>query len=535
MTRGMIVAPQPEAVEAGWRAFKDGGNAIDAAIACALMQTVVDPLMSGICGCGSLQLYLPGRGVHRMIDFHGRAPAAARDDMWADQIVRENPGGFGFAVTGRANDIGYRSITVPASLAAYHTAVSQFGQLPWGRLLEDPIRVADGGFPIRPHMYGWWTLAEDNGRALPVERLAFSVTGRRTYLDAADAPRKPGQILRNPDMARTLKRIAEGGVEVFYRGEIAREIDADMGRNGGLLSLQDMETCTPDVGEPLWGTYRGHRISTNPLPGGGIIVLQMLNILEHFDLPAIGHNTPEYIRVVAEVMKRAMIDKQAHVGDPKFVDVPMDRLLSQDYARTHAEAIKDGDMAVVPEFKGGVESKDTTHISAVDGEGNAVAMTHTLGVPSGVITDGLGVMYTGSMSLFDPRPGRPGSIAPGKARPTSMAPSIVFKGDDPFLVLGAPGGAHIAMAILQGILNCVDFGMSAIEAVSAPRFSSPGNALHVVNRIPRAVTDPLEAKGYRVVRNHKSYDYAAVHLIKIEDGRWSGAADPSRDGMALEA
>ncbi len=300
----------------------------------------------------------------------------------------------------------------------------------------------------------------------------------------------------------------------------------------------------PEDTEPLWGEYRGHRIASNPPPGGGIMVIAMLQMLEHFDLAALGHNSPDYIRVVSEVMKRATVDKDRSVGDPKFVDVPFERLLSRDYAAEQAAAIQRGEVAQVPRLRAetespdiespAIESRDTTQVSVADEHGNLVSMTHSLGMPSGAITEGLGFMYNGCMAVFDPRPGNTGSIAPGKARFTSMAPTIVFEGESPRLVLGAPGGTFIAMGILQTILNAIDFGMTPAEAVAAPRFCTTSEVIDVVNRIPRYVTAELEAQGYRVRRSYRGYHFAGVHAIGIVDGRWHGGADPGRDGMALE-
>ena len=534
MPRGMIVAPQPEAVEAGAVALRNGGNAVDATIACALVQTVVDPQMAGIAGFGTMQLYLPKLGVHRFIDFHARAPAQATPEMWKHLIEAEAEDGFGFVVKDNVNDIGYQSIATPGSLKAYHEALTRYGTLTWQDLLAPAIDYAERGFKIRPHVYEFWTRQEEFGLVDHVDRLRLTASGRRLYLNADGTPRRPGTILKNPDMARTLRRIAEQGIETFYEGEIAETITADMAANGGLLALDDLKGYRTEENEPLWGDYRGHRISTNRPPGGGIMVLEMLHVLENFDLAAMGHNSPDYIRVVSEAMKRATVDKDRHVGDPRFVEVPVAHLLDKGYARRQAEAIKSGEIARVPRYDASQQPKDTTHVCAIDADGNAVSMTHSLGTPSGVITEGLGFMYNGCMGVFDPRPGRTGSIAPGKARFTSMAPTIVFRSDEPFLILGAPGGSFITMGILQVILNVIDFGMSITDAVAAPRFCATSDVIDVVNRIPRFVTAELEAKGYDVRRNYRSYHFAGVHAIKIEDGRWSGGADPGRDGMALE-
>jgi gamma-glutamyltranspeptidase/glutathione hydrolase len=357
--------------------------------------------------------------------------------------------------------------------------------------------------------------------------------GRRIYLDENDELKKVGSVLKNPDMAHTLRRIAEGGADVFYSGEMAEEIAADMAANGGLLSYKDLKNYKTVRAEPLWTDYRDYRISSNQPPGGGIMVLEMLNILENFDLAGMGHNSPEYIRVVSEAMKYATIDKDNRVGDPLFVDVPFDELLDKGYAGTLAAAIRAGEKAHVERLNEVPESKDTTHVCTLDADGNAVTMTHSLGMASGVVTDGLGFMYNGCMSVFDPRPGRAGSLAPGKGRFTAMSPSIVFKGDEPHVVIGAPGGTYITMGVLQGILNALDFGMPISDAVAAPRFSTNSDTIDVCNRIPRFVTDELEKIGYPVARSYLSYHFAGVHGIRIDDGVWSGGADPGRDGMAL--
>ncbi|MCI0546758.1 MAG: gamma-glutamyltransferase [Candidatus Rokubacteria bacterium] len=534
MTRGMVVAPQPEAVEAGVEILRAGGNAVDAAMACALVQGVVDPLMTGIAGFGSCQLYFPARGVHTCIDFHGKAPLATRPDMWADRIEGEARDGFGFILKDRVNDVGYQSITVPGSLKAYWEAQSEHGRLPWAEVVQPAIAQAREGFMVRPHVHHFWTRRDGFGRADTVDRLRATPGARRLYLDPAGVPHDLGTRIRNPDLASTLELIAAKGADVFYTGELAHAIDADMRRHAGLLGLEDLRSYRTVRAEPLWGSYRGFRLATNPPPGGGIMLVEMLNVLERFDLRGLGHNTPEYIRVVAEAMKRATIDKDAHVGDPAFVTVPIDGLTDKAAAATMAAAIRRGEKAHVPRL-GASESPHTTHVSVIDEEGNAVSMTHSLGMPSGVVPDGLGFMFNGCMGVFDPRPGRAGSLAPGKSRFSSMCPSIVFKGERPHLVIGAPGGTQIAMGVLQAMLNVLDFDMAMAEAVAAPRFSATSDAIDVSNRIPRFVTRELEGMGYEVIRSYLGFAFAAVHGIRIDGERWSGGADPGHDGMALEA
>ena len=264
------------------------------------------------------------------------------------------------------------------------------------------------------------------------------------------------------------------------------------------------------------------------------MIQEMLHILENFDLGSMGHNSADYIATVAEAMKWATIDKDKKMGDPAFETVPVGEFTDRAYAKELAENIKRGEMANVVRYGQPEESKDTTHVTVVDEAGNAVSMTHSLGMPSGVVTNGLGFMYNGCMGAFDPRPGLPGSILPGKRRFTALCPTIVFKGDNPYIVVGAPGGTFITMGVLQSILNVMDFDMSMLEAVSAPRITANSNTIDVSNRIPKFVTDELVTRGYPVARSPFSYVFAGVHGIRIRDGKLDGGADPGRDGMALE-
>ncbi len=533
MQHGMVVAPQPEAVEAGAVVLMEGGNAVDAAIACALVQTVVDPGMAGICGFGTMHLLLPGRQVHECLDFHTRAPAAVHEQMWAESITGEARDGFGFFLEGQVNEIGYQSIMTPGSLKAYFEAIESYGSWSWRDVMQPALEQARQGFVIRPHVFEFWSKQADFGRVPMLDKLRFSATGKRIYFDSQGNLKRPGERVLNPDMCSSLEHIANHGAESFYTGELADSMVSDIEAHGGYLRGQDLRDYRCRHSSPVWTDYRGYRVATNPPPGGGVMVAMMLNILEHFDLRALGHNTPEYIHVVSEAMKYATIDKDLRIGDPEFIDVPVAELNSKEYAASLASKIKEGARAQVERLDSNNESRDTTHICVVDHEGNAVSMTHSLGMPSGVISDGLGFMYNGCMSVFDPRPGRAGSLAPGKSRFTAMSPTLIFKDDQLTLVIGAPGGTWITMGVLQGILNVLDFDMSMSQAVAAPRFTANSNVIDVSNRIPKFVTRELEARGHQVARSYLSYAFAGVHGIRIEQGHWSGGADPGRDGMAL--
>jgi gamma-glutamyltranspeptidase/glutathione hydrolase len=529
----MIVAAQAEAAEAGADILQAGGNAIDAAIACALVQGVIDPLMAGIAGFGSAGIYFPSDAVHQYLDFHSPAPAAARPGMWEHLIQGEARDGYGFILEGRVNDLGYQSICVPASLKAYHEAHRRFGALPWRDIVQPAIAWAEAGWTVRPHVEFFWSDPGTMGRASGPDRLAFTASGRELYFRPDGTPKRVGDRVVNPDYARTLRAIAEGGSDAFYTGEIAQRIARDMRENGGLVTAEDLAAYRPIWRDPLRGRYRGYEITTNHPPGGGLMLIEMLNMLEHFDLAAIGHNSPEYLRVVSEVMKRSTVHKDRFIGDPNFLDVPIEMLASKEKAAEMAAEIDSHEKAHVPRLNSGFPSKDTTQVCVVDRDGNCVTMTHSLGMPSGVITDGLGFFYNGCMAVFDPRPGRTGSIAPGKSRFTSICPSIVFRDGSPHLVIGAPGATQIAMGVLQAILNVLDFGMTMTEAVSAARFSATSDAIDVSNRILHRTTRALEAEGYEVIRSPQTFGFAAVHGIRIADGQLDGGADPGHDGIAI--
>ena len=524
----MVVAAQPEAVEAGAKMLRQGGNAVDAAIAAGLVSGVVDPQMCGIAGFGNLQVYLPSQNVHRCIDFHAKSPLATEPDQWEDLIVGETRDGFGFVLEGHVNDVGYQSIATPGSLLAYFEAQEMWGTKDWDQIVAPAIEWAEQGFVVRPQVAGWWHEGATMGRANNLDRLSHSKTGRDIYFRPDGSLKRTGDTLVNSDLANTLRTIAAEGADTFYTGKLAERIAEDMAANGGLLSADDLARYKTIHNDPLASSYRGVGITTNHPPGGGIMLLEMLNILEHFDLAAMGHNSVDYVRTVTEAMKRATVDKDNHVGDPDFVDVPIDMLLSPQHASVHAAAIADGERMSVERVA--YEPKDTTHICVVDADGNAASMTHSLGMPSGVITDGLGFMYNGCMAVFDPRPGRANSLAAGKSRFSSLCPALGFEGDQLRYVVGAPGGTQIAMGVLQALLNSIDFGMPMLEAVSTPRVSGTSTAIDVANGVPWSVSDALEADGYEVIRNPATQAFARVFGIRCDGGKLDGGADPGSDG-----
>lgn len=534
----MVSCPQPEAAESGIDVLRAGGNAVDAAVATALAQTVVDPLMCGIAGFGTAAVYMhggAGAATHEYFDFHAPAPLACREDMWASLLEGETKDGFGFILKGRVNDIGPQSIATPATLKGLEAMHRAHGRMPWHEVVAPAIAWARDGFFVRPGMHAFWIDEPSMGRVSNLDRLRHSEEGRSLYCRADGTAKPIGSPLSNPGLATVLAQIAQEGADPFYEGELARRMVEHLQSLGGLLTLDDLARFEVRRTAPLTGRYRDRLVTTNQPPGGGAMLLQMLNILENFDLAQMEHNGPAYLQLLSEAMKKATSDKDRHIGDPAFVEVPLHELLSKDGAARVAAEIRAGRRHSVERVNPGAPvPRDTTHLSVVDGDGNCVSMTHSLAMPSGVITPGMGFFYNGCMGVFDPRPGRAGSIQPGKSRFTSSCPSIVFKDGKPEIVLGAPGGTQIAMGVLQVLLNMIDHRMEMQQAVSAPRFSSTNNSIDVCNRIPRHVTRQLQSDGYEVFRNPYNYTIGWVHGVQITDQGLVGGADPGRDGVAYQ-
>jgi gamma-glutamyltranspeptidase/glutathione hydrolase len=527
----MIVAPQPEAVEAGAAVLAAGGNAMDAVVACALTQGVVDPMMCGIGGLGVMTVHDPRSGEQIVFDGLAPCPAAAHETMWTSLFEGECADGYGFVLRGAVNEMGRTASTVPSILRTFAEAHAAHGRLPWPALFEGAIACARDGWMVRPHVHAMMVVDDTPyGRVNTTEKLKLTADGARLYLRADGTPKRPGERVVNPELAETLGVIARDGTEAFYTGAIARRIAEDMAAHGGLITLADLAAVRARRVAPLRVPYRGRTLVLPPPPAGGVFVGEVLRILEHFDLPAMGHNSPAMVGVLAEAMKIAGLDKDAHVGDPDFVPVPLERLLGDAHTAAAAARIRAGERAEL--VRAGAEPKGTTTISCVDAEGLVVSVTHTLGVPSGVVVPGLGFMLNGAMNWYDPRPGRATSFAPGKRRYSSMSPLIVMEGAAPVATLGAPGGAWIGVALAQVLVNLLDFGMGLQEAVLAPRVSATSATLDLSLRIPRATEAVLAAQGYAVKRVPVPYAFAGVHGIAMWDGVLEGAADPQRDGYA---
>jgi gamma-glutamyltranspeptidase/glutathione hydrolase len=455
--------------------------------------------------------------------------------MWAETALRPNPDGWGYFVAGKVNDVGYTSVCAPGTVRALATMLERWGTFSWAEALAPAARIAEQGFGVSSHLAaGWQSRAAYPESCTLLDRIQANEEARRIYLHADGRPYAAGETLRNPDYARTLRHLAEHGPDDLYHGALARRVSEDLAGNGSFVTDDDLAAYQLREPEPVVGTYRGYDVFTAPPPHGGPTLLAILNILEGDDLAVLGHNSPAYIQRVAMAMKAAFADRNPWNGDPEFVDVPLEWMISKERAaewRTHIDGGHEIQVSfAVP------GAPDTTHLSVVDGQGTCVALTHSLGSSSGVITPGLGFMYNNSMVNFHPWPGHRNSIAARKSRSTGMTPTIVYKDGHPVLVIGAPGATRIITSVVQVILNVLDFKMSVGDAVHAPRFDCQGDLIKCQARIPEYVCAEVR-KEHPIRRLPQSHGgLALVHAIAVDEetGRLSGAADTGAGGMALE-
>ncbi len=522
-TLGMVVSNHPLASAAGAEMLAAGGNAVDAAVATLFALTVVEPMMVGIVGGGMAHLRLAD-GRHLVIDGMACAPAAATADVFRP-ISDTSPDYM--EAEGRANAVGVRSIAVPGTLAGWCDAAARFGRLPLADLIEPAIRLARRGFRVTPYL--------SNCIAECAEDLAADAQIARRFLPGG-RPLQPGELLAAGDYADTLSTIAAEGPGALYGGSLGQVCVDHLQRQGGLLTLEDLTAYRLIDREPVRGSYRGHEIFGVPPPSaGGVHLLQMLAILEGFDLRTMGFGSPESMHLLAEALKIAFADRAAATADPAFVQVPVDRLLSADYAAQRRAAI---DPQRALQWSAGVpastESANTTHVSVADRDGNLVASTQTINSLFGarIMIPGTGIIPNNYMYLFDPHPGRALSVAPGKRVTTSMAPTIVLRQGRPRYLLGLPGGLRIFGSVMQALVNLLEHRMTLQQAVEAPRLWTQGDELEVEGDFPEAAREALRALGHRVVE--VAHVGGGMNGICLEDdGSMQGAACWRADGTAI--
>lgn len=531
--RGIVVAPQPIAVEVGAEILRAGGNALDAAIATALAQGIVDPFNCGIGGFGTMLVHHVGTGKTAAVSYHGRAGSLAHPDVFADKVVGQIHGhAERYEVAGAINQIGYKSVVVPGVPAGFEMAHRAYGKLPWAVLFEPAIRLAREGIPLPGEVYYQWVDLTEPGHKPGLERIQATQACADVFAPGGQML-KPGQRLRQPDYAVTLERLAKAGAGDFYRGEIGREIAADFARNGGLFTAGDLAGYSAEIEDPIAGSYRGLDVLSTPLPASGVQIVELLHILEEFDLAQLLlEDEARYVHLVGRAMLATFADRARFLGDPRFVQAPTDRLTSKAYAREIAELVR-GEQPVTVAGLDYLESQHTTHVCVADAEGGAVSLTHTLGSASGVISPGLGFGYNNCMYQFHPFPGHPNSIAPGKSRLTGAAPTMVFRDRRPWLAVGALGGTRMPTAIVNTIVGIVDHGMSPVEAVDAPRFHAEGPWLEMESRLYWRLRERLEKLGWNLRPSKRGYDraFALVFAALADaDGSFRGGSDPRGGG-----
>jgi gamma-glutamyltranspeptidase/glutathione hydrolase len=519
---GMVVAMESIAVDVGVDVLKHGGNAVDAAVAVGFAMTATHPL-AGNLGGGGYMLIRMADGRTTFIDFREKAPEKASHDMYLDAAGKLT----------RDSIEGWRSSGVPGTVSGFELAQSKYGKLKWAEDMKPAVELASKGYPVS------YTLAE-------------SLKGSRTLAKYDESKRifqrdgkyyDVGEIFTQPDLARTLERISKGGAKEFYEGETAKILAAEMEKNGGLITLSDLQNYAAVERTPLTGNYRNYTVITAPpSSSGGIVLLQMLGMLDGSGYEKGGFGSASAIHYMTEAMRRAYADRNTYVGDPDFMKVPVTGLLDPAYLAKRRASI-DPEKAtpsaeVSPGSPVGSEGSQTTHFSVVDSEGNAVAVTYTLNAyyGNGITVPGLGFLLNNEMddfaskpgeaNLFGLRQGEANAIQGSKRPVSSMAPTIILRDGKLFMTAGAPGGSRIPTAVLQVLLNVFDFGMNVQDAVDAPRIHhqwSP-DKLSLERTISPDTVALLKAQGYDV-------DYSPGVVLAqvaaiVSDGGWlQGASD----------
>jgi gamma-glutamyltranspeptidase/glutathione hydrolase len=521
-SRGMVVSNHPLASSAGSQMLLAGGNAIDAAIAALFALTVVEPMMVGILGGGVAHIRLAD-GRHVVLDGLSTAPLKATAEMYdclSDEIGKQRD------VRDRENLVGPKAVAVPGALAGWCEALARFGTLPLAEVLQPAIALAERGFIVSPYLSDCITdcaadLARDPGLA------ALFLAGGK--------PLAPGARLIQSDYAASLKLIARDGPSALYDGPLGAALTAFMAANGGLIDQNDLSAYKVATREPVRGTYRGYEILGPPPPSSsGVHIVQMLNILEGFDIGGLGFGSADAVHFLAEALKIAFADRAVATADPAFIKVPVERLIDKAYAEERRALIAMGAARSWSAGLSGGESADTTHVTVADALGNVVTTTQTINGVFGACTQipGTGMLTNNYMFNFDPHPGRALSIAPGKRVFTSMAPMMALRDGRLAFALGLPGALRIFPSALQAIVNLIDHRMSLQEAVEAPRVWTEGGVLELEAAIPDSVAAELAARGHRVVRSPRIA--GGMNAISFDpDGTLTGAACWRADGTPV--
>jgi len=529
--KGMVVAQEPVAADVGVAVLKSGGNAVDAAVAVGFALAVTYPYAGNIGG-GGFMLIRMADGRTTFIDFREKAPRKATHDMYLDASGN---------VT-RDSLLGWRAVGVPGTVRGLELALKKYGHKSWSELLQPAIRLAASGFPISYSQMRSFKSNADSLSQSPDSKRIFLKNG--SFYDW-------NENFQQPELARTLERMARNGAKDFYEGETAQIIAREMEKNGGLITLADLRDYQAVERKPLEGDYKGYHIITSPPPSsGGVGILQMFGLLDGTGYEKSRAGSATAYHYLAEVMRRFYADRNEYLGDPDFVKNPIPALLDPAYIKTRRDSI-DSVVAtpsdqINPGLAAGKESSDTTHYSIADDQGNVVAVTYTLnaGYGSKVTVPALGFLLNDEMDDFAAKPGSPNlfglvqgeanSVAPGRRPLSSMVPTIVLKDGKPFLVLGAPGGSTIITAVLQVMLNVMDFGMNVQDAIDFPRVHHQWkpDRLDIERGISPDTIALLKKSGY-TIEEAKPVVLARVEAILLSDGWLQGGHDDRGAGKAV--
>ncbi len=526
-TDGMVASQNAIASAVGAEILAQGGNAVDAAVAVGFSLAVVLPRAGNIGGGGFMLLYLADTDETVAIDYREMAPPRATRDMFLDSDGNVDP------VRARFSHL---SSGVPGTVAGLHAAHDRYGSLPWRQLLAPAIRLAERGFIVSHDLATLLASRRD--------QLGSNAASRGYFYKDNGEPYVAGERFRQRDLARTLKLIARKGPDAFYRGAIAEKIVADMQANGGLIDAAALAAYQPRFREPLRGTYRGFDIVTMPpSSGGGVHVIQMLNVLEHFPVADFGPGSADNVHLLTETMKLAYADRSKHLGDMDFYDVPVDWLMSKAYAKELAEGIDMQRARPSSQISPGVaarpESPDTTHFSVMDRYGNAVANTYTLNFSygSGISVPGAGFLLNNEMDDFAAKPGVPNAfgltggeanaIHAGKRPLSSMTPTLVLKDGRPWLATGSPGGSQIITSVLQMLVNVIDHGMNIADATDVPRMHHQWlpDLLKLESGFSPDTIEKLEDRGHTL---EVTEAMGSLQSVMYRDDLFRGASDPRR-------
>ncbi len=477
--RGMVVTNHPAASAAGTQMLAEGGNAVDAAVAALLALSVCEPMMVGLFGGGLMHLAHPD-GTHEVLDGMACAPFAARPEMFEGRDPRKQ-------------DLGGQSVAVPANLLAWEAALKRHGRFSMADVVAPAIRLAGRGFAVSGYL----------SECIQETAADLRLDGGMARLFLPDgAPLPPGARLVNGPLADTLRAIAEEGADALHQGDLGTSTSHDLARKGGIITTDDLAAARMIRREAVRGIYRGVEVFGPPPPSaGGVHVLQMLNLLEAYDIAASGFGTPETLHLIAEALKMAFADRAVATADPAFIKVPVAKLISKEYAAERRAFL---DLTRAKSWAAGLanrESANTTHITVADHEGRIACCTHTINSLFGakILLRESGLIPNNYMALFDPRPGLAQSIEPGKRVTTSMSPLILRRDGRPWAALGLPGGLRIFASTFQAVMNLVDHGMSAQEAVEAPRAWTMGGPLELEPAFGEATHAALAAMGHETL------------------------------------